>query len=833
MTFLHGTLLAAGLAAIALPILIHLLMRRRRRPVPWAAMRFVIEAYRRTRRRLIVERWLLLALRCLAVAALAVVIGRPIVGALSAMGSSERGRTVYLVIDNSIASGVLDAQGRSALSRHLARAKALVSALRDGDRVGIVLAGVPAQGLLMPASPNLQSAAALLDTATGTDARADLPGSLRAVAEAVTEARRRDALSDAPERTHAVLLCDLRSGSADTNAPLPKLPAGVSLLAAAPTDSDAPRGANIALAALAPQESVLSSGSGSRPTLVLVRLERSGPGVDRAATSTINLAMLELPRGSPANTGNAPGAEHPARALPGATSQGQVRWSPGQREALATLALPMPPVWSAGAAALVAGIDGDALTADNTLRVPIELRETIRVGLLGSGRAGSGKAGSPESLRADEWATLALRPRESAGIEIATLEPGSLDAAALDGLDAVFVADPARLSERDWTRLAQWARGQLSSAGGGLLIVSPSADQLVHTWPDAMKAALNLPWTIAREARTIARDERAAGRLVPTAGASARAADRVDLLAPLRGELAELARPVTVDRVLPVASPGDSGTPLLWLADGTPWLWTAPLTNGEAGSATTDNAHSAPRQTAPVPDTTRATTNTRDAAPGGIRHGAIIYLASALELAWTDLPVKPLMVPLMHELVRQGVGAARPVSSVLAGGRAALPGQSVRLRAIDLGEAASHGDDAATITVDASGLTGVPLRHAAVFEALDSRGGRRGVLTVNPDHAGSRLDQTDPGTLVSWLSGSLPSGQMAWLGDEAGAAPGGADTVSITRLLAAQSHGRASGPEWMLLVLGLLLAELWLARRMGPTGNPMSLPGGAQGVARA
>ena len=58
MTFLHAGLAAAAVGAVAIPILIHLLMRRRRRPVMWGAMRFLLEAYRRQRRRLMVERWL-------------------------------------------------------------------------------------------------------------------------------------------------------------------------------------------------------------------------------------------------------------------------------------------------------------------------------------------------------------------------------------------------------------------------------------------------------------------------------------------------------------------------------------------------------------------------------------------------------------------------------------------------------------------------------------------------------------------------------------------------------------------------------------------------------
>src|SRR5262245_62689679 len=58
--------LAAGaaLAAIAVPLVIHLLFRKRHQIVPWAAIRFLLVAERRHRRR--IDQWLLLALRALA-----------------------------------------------------------------------------------------------------------------------------------------------------------------------------------------------------------------------------------------------------------------------------------------------------------------------------------------------------------------------------------------------------------------------------------------------------------------------------------------------------------------------------------------------------------------------------------------------------------------------------------------------------------------------------------------------------------------------------------------------------------------------------------------------
>src|SRR5690349_10601283 len=79
--------LVAGLAAAALPLLIHLLNRQRHKPVRWAAMRFVLAAYRKTRRRVELENLLLLLLRMGAVALLALALARPFTGRDSPLAS--------------------------------------------------------------------------------------------------------------------------------------------------------------------------------------------------------------------------------------------------------------------------------------------------------------------------------------------------------------------------------------------------------------------------------------------------------------------------------------------------------------------------------------------------------------------------------------------------------------------------------------------------------------------------------------------------------------------------------------------------------------------------
>ena len=76
MTFLNATLLF-GLAAIAVPVVLHLIARREPRKVLFPSIRFLIKRVESNRSRLRVRRWWLLALRILAIGMLAVALARP------------------------------------------------------------------------------------------------------------------------------------------------------------------------------------------------------------------------------------------------------------------------------------------------------------------------------------------------------------------------------------------------------------------------------------------------------------------------------------------------------------------------------------------------------------------------------------------------------------------------------------------------------------------------------------------------------------------------------------------------------------------------------------
>ena len=106
--FLNPWMLLGGLA-IASPILIHLLNKRRFKIVEWAAMDFLFEADKKNRRRVQMENFILLALRCLALLLLALLLARPFLpsGVSQILQKNQRFERV-LLIDDSLSQRVLN-----------------------------------------------------------------------------------------------------------------------------------------------------------------------------------------------------------------------------------------------------------------------------------------------------------------------------------------------------------------------------------------------------------------------------------------------------------------------------------------------------------------------------------------------------------------------------------------------------------------------------------------------------------------------------------------------------------------------------------------------------
>lgn len=101
--FVTPGLFVGGLGAAVAPVLIHLLARRRFKRIRWAAIDFLLQAERRNKRRLRMEEWLLLALRCLAMILIGMTLARPFVspaGLAAVFRGSNRTERIIILDDS-------------------------------------------------------------------------------------------------------------------------------------------------------------------------------------------------------------------------------------------------------------------------------------------------------------------------------------------------------------------------------------------------------------------------------------------------------------------------------------------------------------------------------------------------------------------------------------------------------------------------------------------------------------------------------------------------------------------------------------------------------------
>jgi hypothetical protein len=130
--FLHTAVLY-GLAAAAIPLLIHLLARPRVKLVPFGSLRFLQTVQRESSRRIRLRRLLLLALRTAAVACLVLAFSRPVSRSAALWTGSGPGRVSAWVADNSFSM-----RREGAWNQALRAAEDVAGSAADGDRVALV-----------------------------------------------------------------------------------------------------------------------------------------------------------------------------------------------------------------------------------------------------------------------------------------------------------------------------------------------------------------------------------------------------------------------------------------------------------------------------------------------------------------------------------------------------------------------------------------------------------------------------------------------------------------------------------------------------------------------
>ena len=411
MSFLNLTFLW-GLVAAALPIVIHLFTRRRPREVPFPSLEFLSEVNQSEIRRLRLKQWLLLALRTLAIAALAIAMARPALkGTAGPRGGAAT--TVVILVDRSGSMGAASpaaAGGGTLIAAARRVIEGVLATLGAQDECVLV----PYDRAPEPVTPRPSSDVGRLRAATqGLDAQAYPTDHRRALEFAAEALRESHALN-----RELYWISDFQAvGFGDATAPQAfHLPAGpwdrsrVYLVPMAPRSRS-----NVGLAdvALAPSEgdvavSVTSHSFDATPGDLAVEI------LDPQRGRAIGRGFLNVPE------------------------QGE-----------ATTLLPLDGLPEQGG---VAGIPDDVLPLDN--------RRYFASGRAGTLRLLLREDGGPSPLR------LALEAGSPAsGLSVEAVDGAMLPARAADA-DAIVLDDLERLGSSELQAVLDFHR-----AGGGLFVI--------------------------------------------------------------------------------------------------------------------------------------------------------------------------------------------------------------------------------------------------------------------------------------------------------------------------------------------------------------------------
>jgi hypothetical protein len=172
MSFLNPIMLF-GIAAVSVPIIIHLLNRRKFQKVVWAAMRFLRISVEQNQRRMRIEDMILLALRCLLLILLALALARPAFMSKAAEVFGQSKVTGVVILDNSGSMGVSDGtQTRFEKARRAA--EQAVESMPIGSATAVLLASDVVNGVIPEPTFDLNLARRAIREAPLTDRATDL-----------------------------------------------------------------------------------------------------------------------------------------------------------------------------------------------------------------------------------------------------------------------------------------------------------------------------------------------------------------------------------------------------------------------------------------------------------------------------------------------------------------------------------------------------------------------------------------------------------------------------------------------------------------------------------
>ncbi len=258
-----------GLAALAVPVAIHLVHRQRARTLDFPSLMFLQRVPFPSVRRRRIRDWVLLALRCLALALLVAAFARPFLRrSAGGAGAGREAREVVILLDRSYSMGM---PGRWAAAR--AAAERVIAGLRNADRASLVVFDEDARVAGPPTSDRDRLRAELAAADVGW-ARTRYGPALELAASLLAASRR--------PSLEAVLISDYQRGGWDGDASA-RLPAGARLTA---VDVGGEVGPNLAIASATFRRD--RTGGAQRVTPA-VRVVNTGGGAARDVALQLSL----------------------------------------------------------------------------------------------------------------------------------------------------------------------------------------------------------------------------------------------------------------------------------------------------------------------------------------------------------------------------------------------------------------------------------------------------------------------------------------------------------------------------------------------------------------
>ncbi|MDF3056308.1 MAG: hypothetical protein K0R17_523 [Rariglobus sp.] len=457
MQFLAPAALA-GLAALSLPVIIHLLNKLRIREVRWAAMRFLLAAAQKNQRRVKMQDLLLLILRCLVLALIVFAFARPTFEKI-AKSSLVAGDplTVMVLLDQSASMGVSDGvETRFAAAR--TATLNFLEELPSGSAAGLLLVNDSYASPVSRPSRDLSLVRRSVELARLTDRGTDFQPAIRAAVEA---------LRNLPGRREVHLFTDNQLTGWRALEPVreflktaPDIKVVITTPAASPA-SAANSARNLAVTHLKLDTAIPVAG---QPLRVLVEVTNTG----EIPADGVRLAI--------AVDDDAPSAD----AVISNLAPGGTRYVP--------LLVRLP---GTGFHTLTASLPPDRLAFDNRRTLALEIAPARDVLIVESRRGPAPWQGTGHFLAT----ALAPVDEESASrhyLHVTRTTAADLDPSKLSGYAVIFLAAADALPPPVMTALASFVND-----GGGLVVMpgdaTPAGVFLDAPWPDLLPAAINLP----------------------------------------------------------------------------------------------------------------------------------------------------------------------------------------------------------------------------------------------------------------------------------------------------------------------------------------------------